>query len=250
MTPKRALDLLLAGCVHAVLAWGLYLPLFALVHASTAARSAAAGLGALTVACHLRAAWSDPGRVARADGARAGPACARCAGAPKPPGAHHCSRCGFCVLRMDHHCPWVGTCVGAGNQRFFLQLLVSATLQTVALGILCAREAAFGRTRALLASAVLAGSLCAGTSLLLAEQLRRLADARPAIDARQGRAAGPGAGLRRGLRRLLGPPGPGWCLPVGGAREARHLRALSAQPPRGGSRSSGPSGRPPAPPRR
>lgn len=30
--------------------------------------------------------------------------CAKCA-ALKPPRAHHCSMCGICVLRMDHHCP-------------------------------------------------------------------------------------------------------------------------------------------------
>lgn len=29
--------------------------------------------------------------------------CGKC-NAPKPPRAHHCSACGVCVLKMDHHC--------------------------------------------------------------------------------------------------------------------------------------------------
>ncbi|GAB2234169.1 hypothetical protein Drorol1_Dr00003407 [Drosera rotundifolia] len=37
---------------------------------------------------------------------------------PKPPRAHHCRSCGMCVLDMDHHCPFIGNCVGAGYRRF------------------------------------------------------------------------------------------------------------------------------------
>lgn len=45
--------------------------------------------------------------------------CERC-NAPKPPRAHHCRQCERCVMRMDHHCPWVSNCVGVANRKKFL----------------------------------------------------------------------------------------------------------------------------------
>jgi ribosomal protein L40E len=39
----------------------------------------------------------------------------------KPPRAHHCVTCGGCVMRMDHHCPWIANCVGAHNTKHFIQ---------------------------------------------------------------------------------------------------------------------------------
>lgn len=41
----------------------------------------------------------------------------------KPLRAHHCSICNVCVLRMDHHCPWIHNCVGHYNQRYFLLMI-------------------------------------------------------------------------------------------------------------------------------
>lgn len=39
----------------------------------------------------------------------------------KPPRTHHCENCGCCILKMDHHCPWIANCVGEFNLKFFVQ---------------------------------------------------------------------------------------------------------------------------------
>jgi hypothetical protein len=42
----------------------------------------------------------------------------------RPPRAFHCSTCDVCVEAQDHHCPWMGTCIGQRNLRYFISFLL------------------------------------------------------------------------------------------------------------------------------
>ena len=81
----------------------------------------------LTVASQVRAMLADPGIMRGVTSEKAKRKCEKCT-AWKPARAHHCSICGDCIFRMDHHCPWVNNCVGYGNLKFFILYTGYSTL--------------------------------------------------------------------------------------------------------------------------
>ena len=62
----------------------------------------------------------------------------------RPPGTAHCHDCGHCVVFLDHHCPWLGTCVGMRNYWWFLCALVAGAVH----GGACAGYALWGAVSA------------------------------------------------------------------------------------------------------
>ena len=49
----------------------------------------------------------------------------------RPPRAVHCGICNCCIERLDHHCPWLGTCIGKRNYKYFIVFLTSVAIKVI-----------------------------------------------------------------------------------------------------------------------
>ena len=55
----------------------------------------------------------------------------------RPPRTSHCAVCDNCVERFDHHCLWLGTCIGKKNYKYFYTLLGSLNINAIFQIIFC-----------------------------------------------------------------------------------------------------------------
>ena len=194
----------------------------------------------LALVSHAVCMFSDPGTVPlvpeevcqavnTAERPRKKTTCYKhCLNPNKPPGAHHCGVCKRCVMKMDHHCPWVNNCVGENNQKHFLLFLiytftlcVYAMLLIIARGVMCSNaswdgcEGFLGHSGlviSVVAIALLFGLL---TILICSDQISSIARGGTPIDRLKGIKVEAPPSCWVGLEAVCGEKmGVRWLLPV------------------------------------
>lgn len=78
---------------------------------------------------YAMAVFVDPGHPPKNPEDNITPRCQKC-NLLRPERTHHCSICGVCCMRYDHHCPWIANCVGLRNYGYFLKFLAFGFVAT------------------------------------------------------------------------------------------------------------------------
>ncbi len=70
---------------------------------------------------HTIASYSDPGFISNTSSSKdTDVVCKKCSAVRNEHTTHHCSKCGKCVLMMDHHCYWTNNCVSKNTFKPFV----------------------------------------------------------------------------------------------------------------------------------
>lgn len=133
-------------------------------------------------------------------------------------------------MRMDHHCPWVGNCVGVNNHKYFILMLLYGITASVifalsarpiiesmfytikrqrTVGFMTAhQQSLFGM------GAVLAASFSVGMGLLFFSHLWLMAVNRTSIEVAYSGKNPYSLGIFQNSQQLLGTWGLDWLLPI------------------------------------